>query len=129
MDSYKQLALMMKALGHPTRLRILDILRREGEACVCHMEHLLGLRQAYISQQLASLREAGLVVDRRDKLNVFYSMADDSIDHLMDVALEVVRASVGSKVHTITIDLPVNDKFSSCPCPKCQKKSAIEKDS
>jgi DNA-binding transcriptional ArsR family regulator len=129
MDSYKQLALMMKALGHPTRLRILDILRREGEACVCHMEHLLGLRQAYISQQLASLREAGLVVDRRDKLNVFYSMADDSIDHLMDVALEMVRASVGSKVHTSIIDLPENDKSSSCPCPKCQKKSAIEKDS
>ncbi|MEW6406696.1 MAG: permease [Chloroflexota bacterium] len=45
-------------LMHPARLGILDLLR-EGEACVCHMEAVFGYRQAYISQQLMVLRDAG----------------------------------------------------------------------
>jgi DNA-binding transcriptional ArsR family regulator len=129
MDNYGQLAQMMKALGHPTRLRILDVLRREGEACVCHLEHKLGLRQAYISQQLASLRDAGLVVDRRDKLYVFYSMADESIIRLMDMALEIVQASLESNMPASTIGLSLSDESILCPCPKCKMKSAIEKHS
>ena len=54
---------LFKVLGHPARLAILEILR-EGEQCVCHMETYLGQRQAYISQQLSVLREAGLITDR-----------------------------------------------------------------
>ena len=49
-----------KALTHPARIAILEILR-DGEHCVCHMEAYLGVRQAYLSQQLAVLREAGLI--------------------------------------------------------------------
>ena len=53
MDGYEQTAEMMKALSHPTRLQILEVLSEEGESCVCHLENRLGQRQAYISQQLA----------------------------------------------------------------------------
>ena len=56
---------IFKVLTHPARLAILEILR-DGEHCVCHMEAHLGFRQAYISQQLSVLRDAGLVQDRRD---------------------------------------------------------------
>ena len=65
MDALDDLAALFKVLMHPTRLAILGILR-QGEECVCHMEATLGLRQAYISQQLSVLREAGLVSVRRD---------------------------------------------------------------
>ena len=64
-------AQLLKVLTHPARLAILNILR-DGEHCVCHMEAYLGYRQAYISQQLAVLREAGLIQDRRDGWNIFY---------------------------------------------------------
>jgi len=46
---------VFKLLSHPTRMAIMEILR-QGEECVCHMEAILGHRQAYLSQQLAVLR-------------------------------------------------------------------------
>jgi DNA-binding transcriptional ArsR family regulator len=55
---------LFRALMHPARLAILDLLRA-GEACVCHLEAHLGYRQAYLSQQLAILRTAGLIRDSR----------------------------------------------------------------
>ena len=74
MKSREIQAHLLKTLSHPTRLAVLEILR-DGEQCVCHMEAMLGLRQASISQQLMVLREAGLVGVRRDGLNVYYRVA------------------------------------------------------
>ena len=71
---YEAQAQLLKVLTHPARLAILDILR-DGEHCVCHMEAHLGFRQAYISQQLMVLKEAGLIQDRRDGWNVFYHIS------------------------------------------------------
>jgi len=51
---------IFKLLSHPCRLAILYTLR-SGEECVCHMEATLGYRQAYLSQQLAVLRQAGII--------------------------------------------------------------------
>ena len=83
MTTYDQLAARFKALAHPVRLQILDMLR-SGEACVCHMETALGKRQAYISQQLMVLRDAELVDTRKDGLQVFYCLADDITATLLD---------------------------------------------
>ena len=58
MSQYQLTATIMKALVHPVRLQILQVLR-DGEACVCHLEAVLNQRQAYISQQLMRLRDAG----------------------------------------------------------------------
>src|SRR5512142_2072079 len=69
---------LLKVLTHPARLAILNILR-DGEHCVCHMEAHLGYRQAYISQQVAVLREAGLIRDRRDGWNVFYRVVEPRV--------------------------------------------------
>lgn len=62
---------LLKALAHPTRIAILEILRA-GEQCVCHIEAILGLRQAYISQQLMVLRRAGIITNRREGWNQYY---------------------------------------------------------
>ena len=59
MTQYANRAQIFKALAYRARLHILEALEQE-EACVCHLEALLGLRQAYISQHLALLRQAGL---------------------------------------------------------------------
>ena len=56
----KQLAEVFSLLGQPARLNILLAIGN-GQVCVCHLESALGLRQAYISQQLMLLRNAGLI--------------------------------------------------------------------
>ena len=121
MDGHEQTATIMKALAHPVRLQILEILRGE-DACVCHMEHVLEQRQAYISQHLSRLREAGLVIDRREGMNVFYALADDSVSPLLDVArstaIELTRRE-GQKL--VFRDITHADP-ESCPCPKCHEK-------
>lgn len=76
---------LFKAISHPVRLAILEELRT-GECCVCHLEAQLGSRQAYISQQLAVLREAGLIKDRRDGWNVFYGVCDSRVFDLLNIA-------------------------------------------
>lgn len=101
---------LFKVLTHPTRLAVLDILR-DGEHCVCHMEACLGLRQAYISQQLSVLREAGLIEDRRDGWNIFYRIADERIY----VVLDEMRKITGQ-----AIPLVVEPK-QKCNCPKCNQ--------
>jgi len=112
MDAYDNSAKLFKALMHPARLEILDILR-DGEACVCHIEAALGQRQAYISQQLSVLREAGLVQDRRDGWNVHYRVVQPQVFALLDVALTMVGGQPGKRkvVHGAELD--------NCPCPRC----------
>lgn len=103
---YTQQAQLLKAMAHPTRLEILDILRR-GEECVCHMEAALGKRQSYISQQLMTLRDAGLVDSRRDGLNVFYFLcAPDALLPLLDAVLG-------------PLDDAARRPVPGCMCPHC----------
>ena len=59
----------LSALANPARLEILGLLR-DGEACVCHIQAVLGQRQAFVSQHLNVLRQAGLVTSRKDGLRV-----------------------------------------------------------
>ena len=83
---YKETSLRFKAMAHPIRLQILDLLRQR-ETCVCHLEVVLKKRQAYISQQLMVLRDAGLVDSRKEGLRVFYRLADDETRQLLDATL------------------------------------------
>jgi ArsR family transcriptional regulator len=119
MDGYRRLARLFKALAHPVRLQILDELGREGEACVCHLEHALGQRQACISQHLSRLREGGFVVDRRDGLNVFYALSDASIESLLAEA----RAIVQERASTKLAFRPASGRpRTACPCPRCARR-------
>ncbi|MEK7328155.1 MAG: metalloregulator ArsR/SmtB family transcription factor, partial [Chloroflexota bacterium] len=85
MNNYEPEAKLFKVLMHPVRLAILNVLR-DGEACVCHLEAALGYRQAYISQQLMVLREAGLVEDRREGWNIYYRVAKPEVFAVIDAA-------------------------------------------
>src|SRR5512143_1791308 len=112
MHSYAAPAETLKAIAHPTRLAVLEILR-DGEQCVCHMEAILGLRQASISQQLMILREAGLVEVRRDGLNMFYHVVNPGIFGVLD-AIYAATGKTGPRL------LHKHGKGKdSCPCPKC----------
>jgi DNA-binding transcriptional ArsR family regulator len=81
-SDYQEASRFFHILSHPARLQILDILRN-GEECVCHIQSVLGRRQAYVSQQLMVLRDAGLVTDRKDGLNVFYRLSDSAVNDVL----------------------------------------------
>ncbi|MBN1284315.1 MAG: winged helix-turn-helix transcriptional regulator [Anaerolineae bacterium] len=107
MNDYAEQAQLFKALAHPVRLQILDILRR-GAECVCHMEAVLKKRQAYISQQLMTLRDAGLVDSRKDGLNVFYFLVDpDALLPLLEIALGPLEDAS-------------RHQLRECVCPHCE---------
>lgn len=114
MNLYETQSEFLKAISHPSRLAILDILR-DGEQCVCHMEATLGLRQAYISQQLMILKDAGLVEPRRDGLNLYYRVIKPEIFKVLDTL---------SSVTGIKPNLPQHQHADvECPCPKCNVKA------
>ena len=65
------------ALADPTRLRCLLLLAGEGELCVCELTHALDESQPKISRHLATLRETGIVSDRREGLWIHYRLNPD----------------------------------------------------
>ena len=115
-SGYQKQAQLFRALAHPVRLRILDILARQ-EACVCHLTAVLGQRQPYVSQQLAILRDAGLVADRRDGTLIYYRLADEHLAELLAEGKAVVRDLAEGKLAFPPIP---EEALAHCPCPRCQ---------
>ena len=107
-DFERKIADLQKVLSHPVRIAILQILSQD-EACVCHMEAALGFRQSYLSQQLAVLRTAGIIIDRRDGWNVYYQIHDRRILDFLQLSKELLNLEVSL--------IPI--KPQNCPCPKC----------
>jgi DNA-binding transcriptional ArsR family regulator len=81
-NCYESRARLFRVLGHPARLQILDILAVKP-CCVCNITEQIGCRQPYVSQQLAVLREAGLIVAEREGLNVRYRLASPDVQRLI----------------------------------------------
>ncbi len=78
----------LKALAHESRLAILCILS-QGERSVGELEVELELRQSTVSQQLARLRLEGLVATRRDGKSIYYSLADDDVQTILNAVYKV----------------------------------------
>jgi ArsR family transcriptional regulator len=76
-------AKILKALGQPTRLRIMEYLR-DGERCVCEIFPAIGGQQSNVSRHLAVLKQAGLVSDRREGVSIFYRVKDHAIFKVLD---------------------------------------------
>ena len=109
------IAALFRVLGQPVRIQILLLLARE-EACVCHLEAYLGLRQAAISQHLMLLRDAGLVSAYRDGRNIYYSLARPDLLELVQQAARV------SGLNPEKLQPPAAP-LSPCPCPHCNPES------
>jgi ArsR family transcriptional regulator, arsenate/arsenite/antimonite-responsive transcriptional repressor len=86
---------LFRALGDPTRLRIVNLLAR-GSLCVCDIQRILGQPQSSVSRHLALLKSAGLIRDRRDGMRIFYGLAGwDS--RLARAVLTAVRAHLAAE--------------------------------
>ena len=79
-----------KVLGDSTRAKIMWALD-EHELCVCDLAALLNMTKSAISHQLRALREANLVVNRRDGKNIYYALADHHVQQIFEMGLEHIR--------------------------------------
>lgn len=79
-----------KVLGDSTRAKIMWALD-EHELCVCDLAALLNMTKSAISHQLRALREANLVINRRDGKNIYYALADDHVRQIFEMGLEHIR--------------------------------------
>jgi DNA-binding transcriptional ArsR family regulator len=81
-------AQFFRALAHPVRIRILEILRRGGRS-VQELQHALALGQPIVSQQLAVLRNQNIVATQKQGLSVRYTLRDPLVSDLLDVARRI----------------------------------------
>jgi len=90
---------LFKALGHPARIRVLEVLSA-GEHAVGEMQPLVGIESSHLSQQLGILRRARLVTTRKEGASVIYSLADPLLADLLAVAKQLL---ISSLVHNETL--------------------------
>ncbi len=81
--NYQENAQILKALAHPTRLHILELIRKQ-QPCVKALEEVLGVSQPNISQHLSLLRNIGIVVAERDGHQVCYRIKDKTVLRILD---------------------------------------------
>jgi DNA-binding transcriptional ArsR family regulator len=83
-ESARENARLFKALAHPTRLRIVTLIR-ERQPCLKNMEELLGVSQPNLSQHLSLLRNTGVVESEREGNQVCYRIKNQVVLKLLDV--------------------------------------------
>ena len=82
-------ASLFRVLGHPARVRILELLR-DGERSVGALQAELGLDSGGTSQHLAALRRIGLVESRRDGTSVYYRVDDERVFDLLAAGRDII---------------------------------------
>jgi len=103
---------LLAQIQQPARMQTLLIIG-EDETCVCHIEAILGMRQATISQHLMALRKAGLVSTRRDGRHIYYRLAKPEVIQLLHFAARLVDISPEALAHFSL------KPFPGCTCPQC----------
>jgi DNA-binding transcriptional ArsR family regulator len=103
---------LLQVISPEVRLEILLAIG-SGEVCVCHLETALGYRQAYISQHLMALREAGVLSTRREGKYIFYRLERPEIMEMVELAARLAGFDV-----SVIVD-KIDHARSSCNCPIC----------
>ncbi len=97
---YQLKAEFFKTLGHPARIRVLELLSQREHA-VSEMLPEVGIEPANLSQQLAVLRRAGLVTTRKEGSNVFYSLTSPHVAELLAVARSILTGVLSGQIELL----------------------------
>ena len=109
----EKISRIFRAISTPARFRILTAIGK-GEACVCHLEILLNLRQSYISQQLMEMRDAGLLDTRRDGRYIFYRLSEPELLGML-IGIGRLFGISGKEIESLLN----TDPLPQCCCPDC----------
>ncbi len=108
----EELASLYRVFGQPVRIQIFLVIGL-GEACVCHLEAYLGIRQAAISQHLKVLRDAGLVTTNRNGRNIYYRLTKPELLGVVWQMAPLIGLTAAELNQT------VSKPVTPCPCPYC----------
>lgn len=89
-DKYEYMTRIMKAMGHSTRLFILDRLN-EKEHCVCELQELIGVDMSTVSKHLSILKNVGIIKSRKVNNQVFYSLLCPCVLDMYQCVTEVQK--------------------------------------
>jgi ArsR family transcriptional regulator len=103
---------LLALIGQPARVQILMVIGAQ-EACVCHLEAVLGMRQASISQHLMALRKANLVTTSREGRNIFYRLAQPEVMAILQ------QAAAAAGIQPDAMRKLARRPVDGCPCPQC----------
>jgi DNA-binding transcriptional ArsR family regulator len=105
---------IFQALAHPTRIATIELLRDEGELPVTVIYERLGLEQANISQHLAVLRSKHLVVARKTRNQVFYSLRDLILGKVLDLMRQYFQSHLTESLELLR-DMQIETKIKQRP--------------
>jgi ArsR family transcriptional regulator len=80
---------ILKALGQPTRLKIIDFLR-DGERCVCEIFPAIGEEQSNTSRHLNTLQAVGILSRRKDGLKIYYAIKHPEVLQMVELARQLM---------------------------------------
>ena len=89
-DVLNKMADFFSILGDTTRVKIQDALDK-NELCVCDIANVLGMSKSSISHQLGTLRRSGIVKCRKVGKEVFYTLDDEHVEEVFEVAIEHIE--------------------------------------
>jgi ArsR family transcriptional regulator len=91
---------ILKALGQPTRLKIVEFLR-DGERCVCEIFPAIGEEQSNTSRHLNLMLAAGILRRRKDGLKIYYAIKHPEVLAIIDLATDVMRQEIGVRTRLL----------------------------
>ncbi len=113
---YQAKAELFKTLGHPARIRVLELLSQR-EYAVGEMLPEVGVEATSLSQQLAVLRRAGLVSFRKEGSTVYYSLTSPEVAELLAVARRILTEVLAGQVELLA------DLQAASPSPRPSQQS------
>lgn len=110
---------LLKALSHPKRLEVIHLLR-DQELSVSEIQEMLDLPQANLSQHLMILRDAEIVITRRDGKQIYYSLAHENIVRASDLIREILIDKNKDKNLKQELSLKMKDLVPITHDPVCR---------
>ncbi|MBS3736231.1 MAG: metalloregulator ArsR/SmtB family transcription factor [Candidatus Bipolaricaulota bacterium] len=86
-----------KALSHPIRLKMIDILAKEGDKCVRELTESLELSQSSTSKHLKTLKSSGVVSSRKEGVKTYYSLATPCVNNFFRCMDKVIRENLQNR--------------------------------
>ncbi len=99
---YETRTRVLKALAHPARLKLVDVLAEHDEVCVCELTEAIGMDMSTVSRHLSQLKNAGIVdSDKRGQM-VFYSLRVKCLQRLFGCIESVVKCQVDQQLQVLS---------------------------
>ncbi|TWT83303.1 putative HTH-type transcriptional regulator [Planctomycetes bacterium CA13] len=99
---YESRANVLKALAHPARLKLIDVLAEHDEVCVCDLTEAIGTDMSTVSRHLTQLKNAGIVQSEKQGQMVFYRLKVKCLSGLFDCIESVLHGHLKSQLKVLS---------------------------